>query len=274
AYVSLSTLTTQAPRSSSAWHTAEPMKPAPPVTRTRINPFPGSIETNRQVPQQREYGVLGGKDRRVGADRPRDRECRIRPGDAALVRGRVERVDLVKHRRVRLQGAEAVSEAGGHEQLLAGFGGKFDAHVVTVARGGAPNVDAYVQNAPGQHADEFGLGERRNLKMHTAYGARPERERLVVLYELARDPGGDKVAPHVSLGEIAPRIAEAWRPDQLHVGMRQRANIDLHRVPCQRANIEFHGVPSRLHILTAATARAEAQRRGARSPRGRSGAIG
>src|SRR6516165_7299541 len=105
--VSLSTLTTNAPRLTSAWHTAEPMKPAPPVTRTRITCL-RSVEINRYLPQRRKRRVLGGEDRRVGADRPRDSEGRIRPGDAALVLGRIDRVHLVEHRRVRLQGAKTV----------------------------------------------------------------------------------------------------------------------------------------------------------------------
>ena len=116
-----------------------------------------------------------------------------------------------------------------HEQLIAAFGGKFDGRVAAVARGGAAQVDARVENAAGQHADELRLGKRRNLEMQAAHRAGRVRERLVVLHELMGNAGGCEVAPHVGLGEIAARIAEAWRADQFDFGKRQGANAQLHR---------------------------------------------
>ena len=112
--------------------------------------------------------------------------------------------------------------------LVTGLGGKFDGPMPPIARRGAAQVDAGVENAAGQHADQLGLGKRRNLEVHPAHRTGCMRKRLVPLHEFIRDPGSSEIAPHVGLGEIAALIAEARRADEFDFGNREWANAQLH----------------------------------------------
>src|ERR1700692_1367103 len=109
-----------------AWRTtAEPMKPAPPVTRSRLGMGRMPVVKRRgEGSKAAETSVLVGQDRRLGLNRPRDVQGRIVPDDAAVQGGLVIIVDLVGDLGLRFEGAIAVSETARDEELLAARGGQ------------------------------------------------------------------------------------------------------------------------------------------------------
>src|SRR5262245_9035126 len=98
-------------------HTAKPIKPEPPVTRTRMSAPPPkmSVERRLQLTKPRQDPVLVGQYGLALLDRPPDPQIRLGPVDASLMRGGIDCVELVDHKCVGLQGAEPVRETGRHE---------------------------------------------------------------------------------------------------------------------------------------------------------------
>src|SRR5689334_11449004 len=116
----LSSTATCAPwRSSSARTTADPIKPAPPVTMTFTRSLLRPCEVTRQVPQARMLLVLVDQNRSLRGDRPADAEVGIVPQQTQIARRIVMRVNFVLHQSVVRQRAKAVRETARHQQLLA-----------------------------------------------------------------------------------------------------------------------------------------------------------
>src|SRR5262245_10731724 len=97
-------------------HTAEPMKPAPPVTSTRmcsLAPTPCILddETAPQIRQWRMLRILWRQDRLMRCNRPGDGESRIIPFEASVALGCIVVRDLVEHLGIGLERAETVGEA-------------------------------------------------------------------------------------------------------------------------------------------------------------------
>src|SRR5690349_24338588 len=91
--------------------TADPMKPAPPVTRMVCIALSLVLERTVEVRQQGRDAVLVRQGRRGGEIRPVDTDRGIVPADRALVLLRPGRAYLVKHLGVGDEGHETVREA-------------------------------------------------------------------------------------------------------------------------------------------------------------------
>src|ERR1700752_309452 len=107
--------------------TAEPMKPAPPVTSIRLDiGVPNELEWSHEILEGPELAILVRQHHRVGGDRPRDIQRRIVPDEAAVGRRRIEGVDLVGDLGVRFGRAETVCKSARHEQLFAPLRAELD----------------------------------------------------------------------------------------------------------------------------------------------------
>ena len=137
--------------------------PAPPNTGPSPSPSPGGPnigeeEACRQrkfrseevggILQARVFAVFVGEDCIGPADAPFDGQVGVVPEDAAVVRRGVVVADLVDHFGVRLEGDEAVGEAGGDEDLLPVVGVEEDGDVAAEGGGGAADVDHDVEALP------------------------------------------------------------------------------------------------------------------------------
>src|ERR1700730_247292 len=158
---------------------ADPMKPAPPVTKIFIlsTLLPESSihqgrermtivrERTRQFLEQRKALILLGRNDVSSLERPWNRDFGIVPTDASVERWGVIITDLIHHDNVRIQGQVPMSEPFRNVQLVPCFGRQFYSDMIAIRRGAASQVDRYVQDPSAQHADQFGLGGRRRLEV-------------------------------------------------------------------------------------------------------------
>src|ERR1700710_2514892 len=105
---------------------AKPMKPAPPVTSTRIGCSPRLFENKGEIGEHRQLAILVGQSRIGSRNRPPNPQFGIGPVDPAVMRGRITLVSLVKNRRTRLKRAKPVREPGWNQQLLVAFTAQLD----------------------------------------------------------------------------------------------------------------------------------------------------
>src|SRR5882672_1010059 len=98
--------------------TAEPMKPAPPVTSTRIGYSPRLFENGGEIGEHRQPAILVGQNRLCRSNRPLNSQFGIGPVDSAVMRGRIDLIDLVKDDRIWLERAKAVGKACWNEELF------------------------------------------------------------------------------------------------------------------------------------------------------------
>src|ERR1700722_3442024 len=107
--------------------TAEPIKPAPPVTTIAEGCIACPIklrrnrrisEVTRKATEERKCLVAVDEKRGIRVYRPRDRQGRIVPEQAALVLPRVLRVNLVENLRRGFQRAKAMGKARRYEELV------------------------------------------------------------------------------------------------------------------------------------------------------------
>src|SRR5579883_1574654 len=117
---------------------ADPMKPAPPVTRSFTRILARSGETLFAVDDRRKSGVLGCQECVAGRTGPFDVELLAKPVQAPFMAGRVAIVHFVGDDRIGLQRAKAMREAGRDQQLLAALGGELRAERAAEARAAQP----------------------------------------------------------------------------------------------------------------------------------------
>ena len=79
----------------------------------------------------------------------------------------------------------------GYKQLSLVFCGKFNGYVLAVCRGTCADVNSYIQNATGQHANKLRLGIFTFLKVKSSEYA-VARKRFVVL---------DKICTNAKVGK-------------------------------------------------------------------------
>src|SRR3984893_3248314 len=158
---------------------ADPMKPAPPVTKIFIlsTLLPESWihqwrermtivrERTRQFLEERKALILLGGDDVSSLERPWNRHVGIVPTDASVERWGVIITDLIHHHNVGIQGQVSMSEPFRNVELVPCFGRELYSNMIAIRRGAASQVDRHVQDPPAQHADQFGLGCRRQLKV-------------------------------------------------------------------------------------------------------------
>src|SRR5580704_1998896 len=106
-------VTTVSLSATSARTRAEPMNPAPPVTKTVIR----LLEQVRLIVQPGMFAIAFGNHQRFGREGPVDRQGRIVPQQAAVMRRTVEIGYLVEHFRIVFERAIAMREAGRDPQL-------------------------------------------------------------------------------------------------------------------------------------------------------------
>src|SRR4029077_12706469 len=203
---------------------ADPMKPAPPVTTILIANLSSSAQVeNRQFCQrmaivrewtfeifERRRAVVFFRSDNVGIfERPRKGNVGIVPANCAFTRRRVIVGYLIQHRHFVFQRDEAVRKAGGHEKLFAVVARELGGNVFSESRRAASYVDGDVENSPVQYADQLGLRGRRSLKMKAAQRALSARRRLIVLNEAAADAEVTQPSPMKGLAETAAPVGVA-----------------------------------------------------------------
>jgi len=161
------------------------MKPAPPVTSNFTPGSPLVDEVVLGLRQRRMPPVLLRQNRLGG--RPVDAERRIVPGDAPVVLGRVELVDLVLHFRVRLERAEAVGATLRHEQLQLVLRAQDETEPLAVGRRALADIEHDVEHGAGRHPHELRLRLRVQLIMEATQYYRFNLQEMVVIYNHMHD---------------------------------------------------------------------------------------
>src|SRR5689334_2301741 len=102
--------------------TAEPMKPAPPVTMTRIQ---RSVEEHRELAQARLASIRIREMDFCPVDGPIDAEGRIIPQKTAIALARIVGTRLVYDLGIGFKRAQPVRKSFGNEELLPVVGRQF-----------------------------------------------------------------------------------------------------------------------------------------------------
>jgi hypothetical protein len=167
-----------------------------------------------QLAQLRRPRVALGDRQLARRQRPLDRHVGIVPGDAALeLRVVVGRL-LVDHVGDVAEHAEAVREAGRHEQLAHADVVQLEAVPAPVRRRAAAQVDRDVENPPARAAHELRQA-LADLEVHAAQDAAC-RARVVVLHEahVLGDPQLGVPLAAVGLTEEPALVAKGDRLDR------------------------------------------------------------
>src|SRR5262245_44338123 len=127
--------------------TAEPMNPAPPVTRMRLGIVGSSVMKRRhQILERPELTVFVRQDRLVELYRPGNVQARIVPDHTALGCWRIITVHLIGYLGVRLERAKTMSEALRHENLFTAFRADFLGHPLSIGRRFEPQINHNIED--------------------------------------------------------------------------------------------------------------------------------
>src|SRR6056297_767849 len=130
---------TSCPRATANRTTAEPMKPAPPVTSNFMSgPFPG--KRTIEISHQWCDGVLVRQDR-LPLKAPVDPDIRVVEADGAFGFRRVIVGAFVNDLGIRLAGDETVQEPRRDHQLLAVLKAQFDPDPFAEGRAALADID-------------------------------------------------------------------------------------------------------------------------------------
>src|ERR1700730_12025934 len=183
------------------------MKPAPPVIMNRLFIKVSRAEGRKKILEKRKNRVLFG-DRCVnGSDRPRDRQIGIVPTQASVARRRVEAIDFVGDLGILFKRAEAMREAGRHENLFAAVLRQRRGTPAAVTGTAAAQIDRQLEDRAAHDPDQFGLSRRRALEMQAPDRSGFSRQGLVVL---------DENTSNASL-RVSPRV-EGFEKKSARVG--------------------------------------------------------
>src|ERR1700712_2804303 len=133
---------------------ADPIKPAPPVTNTRIRfPLSTSVkasrfehERRRHFLQSRLLPVLVGKPDAGGIDRPSDAKGSVVPFEAPIAIRGVVIGDLVDHLGIGLKRTISMRKARRNPYLGPVFGAQNRAHMLSVSRRTDPDIDGHIED--------------------------------------------------------------------------------------------------------------------------------
>src|SRR6476620_4348373 len=101
------------------------MKPAPPVTKTRIVLVSMLCENRSKLANRRQFPVLFRQMRLRCGDGPVNRQRGISPIDPAVVAWHIDLVHFVEDDCPRLKRAEAMGEPARNKQLFTTFAVQF-----------------------------------------------------------------------------------------------------------------------------------------------------
>src|SRR5262245_13303840 len=201
---------------------ADPMKPAPPVTTITSLLISIRMEAEwkevRQLGQPRVITVARYEHRTIAGDRPFNPDLRIVPDEPALGGRVVVGRHLVDYLGVRLERTIAMSKTDRNVELLPVLGAQHDLQVPPECRRPASNVHRDIENAAARAADQLRLGRRADLKVHASNRPDRTRESMILLDEPAIDAGMPHriFAPY--FGEEAPIVTVTTRLDNSYAG--------------------------------------------------------
>ena len=145
-----------------------------------------------KLAQPRMSRVLVGENRPGLLHRPLDPKGGIVPGEPVVMCCGVMRRYLIGDLGIGLEGAEAVSEADGHQKLQPVLAAQFDGDMAAEGRRRASEVDRDIKDAATADADELCLSEGSTLEVQASDGAGLGRQGEVILNELVNDAGRGK----------------------------------------------------------------------------------
>src|SRR5579862_1975374 len=162
----------------------------------------------------RELGIFG-RENGFG-DAPVDGELRIIPGDAVFVLGKVIVAAFVKELDALGEAEEAVSEAGGNEDLILVGGGEMNSSPFAEVRRAGANVDGNVERFTFDDAAELGL-RVFELVVQPAKGVF-DRGGLIVLDEIGVHAQASQASLVVTLEEKAASVLDDFRTEFVDAG--------------------------------------------------------
>src|ERR1019366_6795672 len=146
--------------------TAEPMKPAPPVTRNRLAiTLPSSRKWGNECLEVREFGVLAGDGHSGGIDRPGDAQAGIVPAQPRIASRRIECIYFVGDLGVRFERAEPVGEPHRHEELLAAIRRQCGREEAPIRGATTAQIDGGIENRSMEDPNQLVLRFRGRLEM-------------------------------------------------------------------------------------------------------------
>ena len=102
--------------------------------------------------------------------------------------GRVIGAHLVDHLRIGLERAIAVGEPFRYKDLVPLGSAQHRRNVAAEARRAPADIDRDIEDRTRRHAQQLGLGKRRDLEVESANDPFGCRQRMVVLYETDVNP--------------------------------------------------------------------------------------
>src|SRR6266849_6117217 len=119
--------------------------------------------------------------------RPGDAESGVAPQQAAIVLRRIIGAHSINHLGVGFERAITVSKPFGYEDLVALRGTQHHRDMPAETGGTPANIDRDIEDRARGHAQQLGLGKRRNLEVEAANHALARGQRMVVLDEVGVD---------------------------------------------------------------------------------------
>src|SRR6266478_9655416 len=117
------------------------------------------------------FPIAVGHQRPVSRYRPGDAERGIAPQKPTIVLGRIIAAYFVDDLGIGLERAITVGEPFRYRDLVALRSAEHHRNMAAETWRAPADIDGDIEDRPRRHAQQLGLGERRNLEMQTAHHA-------------------------------------------------------------------------------------------------------